>query len=90
MKLLFTGEAASQFRALDRRKAKKVRKTLGLMEVNLRHPSLKSHKYQSLSVDGQDVFECYVENRTPEAWRIFWHNGPGEETITIIAITPHP
>jgi hypothetical protein len=26
----------------------------------------------------------------PEAYRIFWHYGPGKNVIKIMAITPHP
>jgi len=39
------------------------------------------------------VWDSYVENKTPGAWRIFWHYGPDEadqKVITILAITPHP
>jgi hypothetical protein len=75
----------------DSKKYKKVLKALGLMEINLHHPSLNTHKYDSLcSPDGEEVFEAYVENNTPSAWRIFWYYGPGKSIITILAITPHP
>jgi len=61
------------------------------METNLRHPSLNTHKYESLAgANGEEVFEAYVENKTPAAFRIFWHYGPTREVITIIAITLHP
>lgn len=73
------------------KKAKKVYKTLGLMEVNVRHPSLKTHKYSSMQgPKGEEVFEAYVENRTPSAFRVFWIYGPGNADITILAITAHP
>ncbi len=40
------------------KKYKKVLKTLGLMSTNLRHPSLKTHKYVSLSgPEGEDIKE---------------------------------
>ena len=68
-----------------------VRKTLGLMESNLRHKSLNTHKYNSLiGPHGEEVFEAYAENNTPAAYRIFWFYGPGKRQITIVAITPHP
>ncbi|NER92738.1 MAG: hypothetical protein F6J86_02575 [Symploca sp. SIO1B1] len=58
---------------------------------NLRHPSLQTHKYDTLSgPNGEEVFEAYVENRTPGAFRVFWYYGPSQGVITIIAITPHP
>ena len=73
------------------KKYRKVLKTLGLMQTNIRHPSLKTHKYQSLTgLNGEEVFEAYVENKTPAAFRIFWHYGRGKGAITILAITPHP
>lgn len=70
---------------------KAVRKALGYLENNPRHPSLNTHKYESLSKEfGLEIFEAYAENRTPQAYRIFWHYGPDKKEITIIAITPHP
>lgn len=70
---------------------KAVRKALGLMEVNLKHKSLQTHKYSSLrGPNGEEVFEAYAENKTPGAYRIFWYYGPTKGVITIIAITPHP
>jgi hypothetical protein len=67
-----------------------VLKTLGLMATNLRHPSLKTHKYDTLSDPNEEVFEAYVENKTPAAFRVFWYYGPEKKVITVIAITPHP
>lgn len=84
-------EALDSLQQVDPRKYQKVLKTLGLMEINLRHPSLNTHKYESLAgPNGEEVFEAYVENKTPAAFRVFWHYGPGKEIITILAITPHP
>lgn len=75
----------------DPKKHKKILKTLGLMEVNLRHPSLKTHKFSSLEgPNGEEVFEAYVENKVPAAFRVFWFYGPNSEEITVVAITPHP
>jgi hypothetical protein len=92
--LLFTEEAAEQLAALDRsnkRKARKVRATLGRLQSNPRHPSLQTHEYDTLSrVMGQKVFEAYVENRTPGAFRVFWHYGPEPREMTILSIVPHP
>jgi hypothetical protein len=52
---------------------------------------LHTHKYNALEgPNGEEVFEAYVENNTPGAYRIFWHYGPGRGIISIIAITPHP
>jgi hypothetical protein len=92
-KLHFTNEAKSQLEALetDEKKQRKVRKCLGLIETNPKHPGLNSHKYSSLkSQDDRDVWESYVENNTPSAWRVFWFYGPETGEITILAIVEHP
>lgn len=61
------------------------------MEINLRHPSLNTHEYDELEgPNGEKVFESYAQNRTPGAYRIFWHYGPAKKQITIVAIVPHP
>jgi hypothetical protein len=94
--LKFSKQAEADFSSLEEDKSllkrfKAVRKALGYLEVNPRHPSLKTHKYSSLSgSNGEEVFEAYAENKTPAAYRIFWFYGPEKKVITIIAITPHP
>ena len=79
---------------MDRGLAKRykaVRKTLGRLEINPRHPGLQSHKFQSLSgPKGEEVFEVYAEQKTPAAYRVFWYYGPAKGQITILAITTHP
>lgn len=72
---------------------KQVEKCLRLLLDNPRHPGLQTHEYQSIRnpFDAKaKVFEAYVQNRTPGAYRIFWCYGPDPRDITIIAITPHP
>lgn len=77
-------------------KLKKVRRALKRLEENPRHPGLHSHQYESFPVDRDvKVWDSYVENNTPSAWRIFWQYGPddpdsGERVITVLAISPHP
>ncbi len=92
--LTFTPEAVLVLRTLEVEndpKLKKVRKTLGLLETNPRHSGLATHEFTSLSGPaGEKVFEAYVENRTPGAWRIFWFYGPRPGMIRILNITPHP
>ncbi len=72
---------------------KRVLKTVTLLSDNPRHPGLECHEYDSLDhpfeKDGK-VWEAYVQNNTPGAYRLFWCYGPGRDVITIIAITPHP
>ena len=95
-RLAFTEEADENLERLENSPAdeghlKAVRKCLGLMETNLRHPSLNSHEYSGLKgPDGQKVFEAYAENKTPSAYRVFWYYGPGRGVITIVSIIPHP
>lgn len=93
-RLEFTPEAKGVLAELENRKSPKlakVRRALGLMETNLRHPSLETHEFTSLSgPNGEKVFESYVENRTPGAWRIFWYYGPRRGMIRVLNITPHP
>lgn len=95
-KLKFTTEAADQFHELKNNPArvgtyKQVRKTLGYLQTNPRPPSLNTHKYNAIQgQNGEEIFEAYAQNRTPGAYRVFWHYGPDQKQITVVAITPHP
>lgn len=95
-KLKYSDEAKGQFLELENSKDKvmqykAVSKTLGIMQTNLRHPSLKTHKFNALSSPfGGDVFESYAQNKTPGAYRVFWCYSPERSYLYIIAITPHP
>ena len=94
--LIFTEKADFQLNTLESSKdkavvLKAVRKTLALMETDLRHSSLQTHEYSGLEGGkGEKVFESYAQNRTPGAYRIFWHYGPQKGQITVVAIVPHP
>ena len=96
--LNFTEEADEALKILEASFSKKgllkqVRKTLGYLQTNPRHPSLNTHPYSSIDNpfdSEQKVFEAYAQNRTPGAYRVFWCYGPAKAEITIIAITPHP
>ena len=73
--------------------AKQVSKTLALLAQNPRHPGLNSHPYDGIPnpfEKGKSVWESYVQNRTPAAYRIFWCYGKEAGQITILAITAHP
>ncbi len=93
-----TAETARAKRGIKKRSQqeglfKQVVKTLQHLQQDPRHPGLQSHEFRSIEnpvVQGAKVFEAYAQNRTPGAYRVFWCYGPGVETITIIAITPHP
>src|SRR5262245_60015249 len=94
--LLFTAQANEDLDALEKNKSlqkrlKAVRKALGYLETNPRHPGLNTHKDNSfIGPNDEEVFEAYAENKTPAAYRIFWYYGPSKNEITILAITPHP
>lgn len=95
-KLLFTDEANAALDSLEKNKNlskrfKAVRKALGYLETNPRHPSLNTHKYESFSgPNDESVFEAYAENNTLAAYRIFWYYGTRKKKIIILAITAHP
>jgi hypothetical protein len=93
-RLRFPDEAQLVLKELEKKedpKLKKVRRTLGLMETNLRHPGLETHEFTSLTgPGGEKVFESYVENQTPRAWRVFWYHGPKRGMIRVLNIMPHP
>lgn len=72
---------------------KQVVKCIDLLSSNPRHPGLNTHEFHSLAnpYDPRGkVFEAYVQNRTPGAYRLFWCYGPDKRDITLLAITPHP
>jgi hypothetical protein len=102
-KLVFTAEAAEQLGALGADQSKKglyrqILKTLGLLEIDTRHPGLNTHECTSLEgINSERIWETYVQNKTPGAYRIFFHYGPDEGTarkrvavLTVVAVTPHP
>jgi hypothetical protein len=94
--LIFTPQADSGLCEIENDPGKKkvlkvVRKTLGLMETNLRHPSLNTHEFSSLKgPNGEKVFEAYAQQKTSAAYRIFWYDSPNRKQITIVAVTPRP
>ena len=95
-KLKFTSKAVEHFEKLKNDPSKNVilkaaLKTLAYMETNLRHPSLRTHEYYSLKgPKNEKIYESYVQQNTPGAYRIFWYYGPETNTISILAILPHP
>lgn len=72
---------------------KQVEKCVRLLLENPKHPGLNTHEFTSIEHPRDPkgkVFEAYVQNSTPGAYRLFWCYGPNKGEITIIAITPHP
>ncbi len=94
--LIFTPQADSDLMELEIDPGKKkilasVRKVLGYMEINLRHPSLQTHEYKTLrGPNGEKLFEAYAQQNTIAAYRIFWYYVPNRNQLTIAAITSHP
>ena len=96
--LRFTVRAKEELAALERTPrhiglVKQIKKTLGYLQSNPKHPSLQTHPYSSIEHpynSKEKVFEAYAQDNTPSAYRIFWCYGPGKRQLTIIAITPHP
>jgi hypothetical protein len=98
-KLRFATQASGMLDALEedtsqQARLRKVRKALGQLERDPRHPGLHSHHYESFPADRDiKVWDSYVENNTPSVWRIFWQYGPDEDNdrvITVLYIGPHP
>jgi hypothetical protein len=94
--IIFSVAAAAQLRQLEKdrglaKRLKAVRKTIGHLEVDPRHPALQSHRFVSLSgPNGEEAFVSYAEQDTPAAYRVIWCYGPNRGQITVIAITKHP
>lgn len=94
--ILYTYEADEQLKRLEtdkglRKRHKAVIKALRFLASNPKHPGLHTHEFTSLlGPRGEKVSVAYAEQKTPAAYRIFWHYGPGKNRITVISITPHP
>ncbi|WP_308466834.1 hypothetical protein [Rathayibacter soli] len=73
-------------------KHRKVLKAIRMLrDIGPRHPGLNAHKYRTLTgPNGEDIWEVYVENSTPGAWRLWWCYGPESDTITLVTVGPHP
>src|SRR5882724_2906153 len=80
--LIFTPEATTTLERLRSNPAKagpcrQLHKTLGLLETNLRHPSLNAHEYASIKGPNRGkVYEAYIQNNSPGAYRVFFYYGP--------------
>jgi len=90
--LIYQPEAEKVLNDLQSKQLKKVRKALRLLErAGPRHPGSHSHDYKSIpGPGGATLWESYVENKTPSAWRIWWIYGPDDGQITIVTVGPHP
>lgn len=79
-------------------KLAKVNRALAKLQHNPRHPGLNSHLYENFpGFEKEKIWDSYVENNTPSAWRIYWRYGPNEKNdrnediaiITVLVIGPH-
>lgn len=94
-RLEFSKEAKESLDSLEspdqKQHLKAVRKCLGYLETNPRHPSLQTKPYHDLEgPDKEKVFESYAENQTPGAYRVFWYYGKERLTIFVASIVKHP
>ena len=68
--LIFTPQANADLREIENNPSQKdvlkaVRKCLGFLETNLRHPSLNTLEFRSLKgPNGEKVFEAYAQQKT--------------------------
>ncbi len=89
--LLLTEEAQQTLDALEGKRRRRVESCMAKLNQNPRHPGLSSHRYEQFDrVYGQPVWESYVENANPSAWRVWWAYGPSQGEITVLMIGPHP
>ena len=97
-KLKFAPRADAELASLESQSGeagtvKQVKKALGYLASNPKHPSLQTHKFYGLPNphdESKPVFEAYAQQHTPGAARIIWCYGPHQQEITIIAIIAHP
>lgn len=102
--LRFTDDARDTLQRLttgpkaDPVKLKKVRKALGFLQTDPLYPGLHSHQYENFpGHTAEKVWDSYVENHSPSAWRVYWMYGPDEKddqgeplsVITVLVIGPH-
>ena len=75
----------------DRPRHRKVLKCFARLAEDPRYQGLHSHPFTALNDQfGQVIWESYVENQTPSAWRAWWFYGLAEGSITVVLLGPHP
>lgn len=79
-KLEFSEEALLKLTKWEANKSKtdvlkQVRKTLGLMETNLKHSSLHTHKFDGIKSRLGAIFESYVQNNAQPLMEFFGYMG---------------
>jgi hypothetical protein len=75
----------------DPKRRRRVDRTIVKLADDPGYQGLATHRYEAFDkVYGHNVWESYVENRTPSAWRIWWAYGKEQGTIVVLMIGPHP
>lgn len=87
-----SSEAEAQITKIMEDKSKKglqkqLKKSLKLLRENPRHPGLNSHLLGEC--EGMKVWTSYVQNKTPQAYRVLWTYGEKKDTIFILQVIPH-
>ena len=94
--LIFTPQTDADLREIENNSSqrhilKAVRKCLGFLETNLRHPSLNTHEFRSLKgPNGGKGLQGICPAENPLRLPGFWYYGPERGMITTVAIAPHP
>ena len=85
------GDTIADLGARDPKKYRKAVRCLAKLAQDPHHPSLNSHRYERIAGPlGEPIWESYVENHTPAAWRVWWYFGPEQGVITVVSLGPHP
>ena len=69
---------------------KQVHKAIEFLKSNPKHSGLQTHEFHSLQhpySPSEKVFEAYVQNNTPGAYRVLWCYGPASCARHAIVIT---
>lgn len=83
-------DTIERLRSRDLRRYRKVVKCLGQLALDPTYPGLSSHPYATIKGPlGETIWESYVENNTPSAWRAWWYYGSGQR-IVVVDLGPHP
>lgn len=92
-KLILNPDAKEQLKLISLNPPKqglefKIKAALTKLVHNPKYPGLNSHHYSSLDDRYKNkVWESYVENDCPGAYRIFWYLKDG---IVVVLIVQHP
>lgn len=83
----------NQLRKPERQLLKKLVRGLTKLATNPRDRTLESHEIVELSRKYAPlrIWESYLENKKPGAYRLFWYYHPTiDHLIVIVGIQPHP